>query len=181
MRNDLSESSAAAVENGNLIASEPVPERRRSKENASRRSRQSTRPSRRSGPTRRIDAAAEERICRMIRTWPDSALLTWKGIVALVAASERGGWTRQAISRRTAVSAAFQKRKNELRKGKKTSKDPLIIVLKQQLADKDARMQRLEALLAIYEERYVTMIKNATVRGLTQPELEAPLLPNDRR
>ena len=135
----------------------------------------------RTGPRRPIDAAAEERICRIIRTWPEAVPLTGEALVGLISTSEGGGWTRQALSRHEAITDAFAKRKGELRKGKKAPKDPLVIVLQRQVADRDARIAQLEKLLAHYEERFVAMIRNATARGLTQAELEAPLPPIDRR
>lgn len=134
----------------------------------------------RTGPRRAIDEAAVQRVCQIIRTWPATIPLTWEALVKMTAQVEKGGWTRQGLNRHKAIVDAFQQRKIDLRKSPKPSKDPLVVVLRRQIEDREAENQFLREKLAHYEERFIVMIRNATARGLTRNDLEAPLPPIDR-
>lgn len=134
----------------------------------------------RTGPRRAIDDAAVQRVCQLIRNWPATIPLTWEALVKMTAQVEKGGWTRQGLNRHKAIVDAFQQRKLDLRKSPKPSKDPLVVVLRRQIEDRDAENRTLREKLSHYEERFIVMIRNATARGLTQNDLEAPLPPIDR-
>lgn len=129
-----------------------------------------------------IDVAARQRVCSLIRSWPEGTPLTWESLVAMLAQGSKGAWSRQALSRHPEIVEALHRRKDDLRKGKpKVSRDPAIVVLGRQVAEKDAEIVELRNRLARYEERFLTMIRNAAVRGLTQADLERPLPTIDRK
>lgn len=128
---------------------------------------------------RKIDVEAAERVCALIRSWPSSPL-TWEVLVEVVAQRERGGWTRQALSSHEDISSAYRARKDDLRKGPKADRDPELVILMRKVEEKEFVIKKLEEKLAHYEERQITMMRNAVVRGITMEELERPLPPIDR-
>lgn len=138
-------------------------------------------------PVRRrqpIDPAATNRVCSLLRAWPEETPLTWDAVVDAVAGSGKGTWTRQALSRHDAIVEAYHRRKDEIRAGRgkaKVVRDPAIVVLQRQLEAKEVEIGELKRVLARYEERFLTMIRNAAVRGVTEEELHRALPPIDRR
>ena len=143
--------------------------------------RTSRRTAPRRGPRKALDDDAVKQVCEIIRSWP-RAPMTWDSIVAIVAQQQKGGWTRQALSGNPTIADAYARRKDELRKGKtRPSRDPAIDVLQRQVKDLKAEVEGLRAKLSEYEARFVAMIRNASVRGITQEELERALPSIDRK
>ena len=142
-----------------------------------RRPGRSTKP--RSRGRTRIDADTAERICALIRSWP-SGPMTWELLVETLATRGDGAWTRQGLHKHAVIAAEFAKRKKELRNGDRVVVDPERAVANQRIAELTSKVFELERKLAHYEERHVTMMRNAAVRGMTMEELERPLPPVDR-
>ncbi|MPR13130.1 hypothetical protein [Microvirga tunisiensis] len=100
----------------------------------------------------------------------------------VIARRENGGWSRQALSGNSRIAETYKQRKVDLRKGKsRKSPDPALDVVQRQLKDREAQITDLKVKLVQYEERFITMIRNAAVHGLTQHELEEPLPDIDRK
>ena len=128
-----------------------------------------------------MDPKSVQGVCELIRSWP-TLPLTWDLITGSVALRGIGGWTRQALAGNERILEAYRQRKVALAKGKtKTSRDPAVVVLKRQVEDLQARLADVQGKLAAYEERFLIMIRNAAVKGVSPDELERPLLPIDRK
>ncbi|MGX9982574.1 hypothetical protein [Methylobacterium fujisawaense] len=134
----------------------------------------------RSARRQHLDETAVARICEVIRSWPESPL-RWEDLVAVLRQRGIGSWTRQALSSKPAIIQAIQARKDALAKGvKRPRRDPEVVVLRRQVDDLRVRNEELLAKLAWYEERHLVMLRNASVRGLTEAELMKALPPIDR-
>ncbi len=107
--------------------------------------------------------------------------MRWEDLVAVLRQRGIGSWTRQALSSKPAIIQAIQARKDALAKGvKRPRRDPEVVVLRRQVDDLRVRNEELLAKLAWYEERHLVMLRNASVRGLTEAELMKALPPIDR-
>lgn len=134
----------------------------------------------RSGQRKALDDGAVERVVAVIRNWPCPPL-TWKLLTESVARKEAGGWTRQALAGKSSIADAFRKKKDDFRRGiRRPAKDPAVVILSRQIEGLKAQVDELKATLSKYEERFLTMLRNAAVRGISPSDLEKSLPSIDR-
>jgi hypothetical protein len=134
----------------------------------------------RSGSRQHLDEAVVARICEVIRSWPEPPL-RWEDLVATLRQRGIGSWTRQALSGKAEIVEAVKVRKEALAKGaKRRSRDPEVVVLRRQVEGLQAELKDTAAKLAWYEERHLIMLRNASVRGLTEEDLMKPFPAIDR-
>lgn len=135
----------------------------------------------RRGRRKPLDARAVERVVALIRAWP-ALPLTWEVVVRAVAAAENGGWSRQSLSGNERISRTYKDRHSALSAGRtRIPRDPAAVVLQNLNRDLNARLAEMEQLLRQYEERFLTILRNASARGISQEMLEGPLDPINRR
>jgi len=138
-------------------------------------------PAPRTGSRRRLDDDAIKRVCELIGLWTNPPL-TWEALTERVSEGGRVGWTRQTLAGNVKIAEAFDRKKVDLRSGKsKLPRDPALVILRRDIEERDAQILRLKDILRSYEERFLVMIRNASVRGISQDELEHPLIPIDRK
>lgn len=134
----------------------------------------------RSGSRQHLDEAVVARIREVVQSWPELPL-RWEDLVATLRQRGVGGWTRQALAAKPEIAEAVRARKQALAKGsKRRTRDPEVVVLRRQVEGLQARVEELLAQLGWYEERHLIMLRNASVRGLTEADLMKPLAPIDR-
>ena len=134
----------------------------------------------RSGSRQHLDEAVVARICEVIRSWQEPPL-RWEDLVATLRQRGIGSWTRQALSGKAEIVEAIKDRKEALAKGaKRRSRDPEVVVLRRQVDGLQAQLKEIAEKLAWYEERHLIMLRNASVRGLTEEDLMKALPAIDR-
>ena len=108
--------------------------------------------------------------------------MTWETIVVALDRRRIGKWTRQALAGNARILKAYQDRKAGLAAGKtRRSRDPAMVVMNRQVEQLEAEIAGLKEKLNAYEERYAIMLRNASVRGLTEGDLTRPLHSIDRK
>jgi hypothetical protein len=120
----------------------------------------------------------------MIHAWDKQHKLDWNTIC--VGANEILGWpappTRQALNKKITIKAAYQAKKDSLRKElervnnlprPKTIKDGA-----ERIARLEKEIEQLKFMSSQYADIFRTMIHNATLAGFTQAQLMKPLPSN---
>lgn len=110
----------------------------------------------------------EQRLADLIRTHPVGARVTWRWVETT--ATELGcDVTRQWLDRNAVVAAAYRARKAQgPRVGTKATDGEFVARLKEQLRQRDETIRE-------YEKRFLRYIHNATERGVTIEQMEAPI------
>lgn len=145
---------------------------------------------------RRISPADLKRIVEIVRHWPQLPI-TWDLIQAKLATdfklvpdetgSKRNGlqpWSRQALSARPAIKKAYQDRKVELEAEQERverrptrNRDPEVVMMRREVEALRIEVKELKAELAVYEERYGTMVYNRALGARTEEEQTRALQP----
>jgi len=120
------------------------------------------------------------RICEVIQAWPELPL-RWVDLIAALKQRKVGSWTRQALGAKAEIVEAVTARKKALARGtKRRTRDPEVVVLRRQVEGLQAQVDELLGKLAWYEERHLIMLRNASLRKLTEHDLMKDLPPIDR-
>ena len=117
-------------------------------------------------------------IVRLLETWPADTALTWEALRRLVRARLALTHTRQTLAQHDAVACAYRAAKASLRAraaecGGNRDLYPLVCRLR-------VTIDRLEAELALCQQRLVRWQYNAYKHGLKKRDLEAPVPTVDR-
>lgn len=127
-----------------------------------------------------LDETVVARIREVVQTWPELPL-RWVDLIAALQQRKVGSWTRQALAAKPEIVEAVTARKQALARGtKRRTRDPEVVVLRRQVEGLQAQVEELLGKLAWYEERHLIMLRNASVRKLTEHDLMKDLPPIDR-
>lgn len=128
----------------------------------------------------RLDEATVARIREVIAGWQELPL-RWEDLVQVLRQRQVGSWTRQALSTKPEIVEAVKARKEALARGaKRRTRDPEVVILRRQVEDLRKEVKDLAEINARYEERHLTVLRNALIRGLTEGDLLRPLPAIDR-
>lgn len=122
-------------------------------------------------------------LVREIRTWDYAREpLTWEAIIDLAEGLFGHRWRRQTLEGHDAVKKAFQKRQEEgPRKARRAPRDAAMALYAKKVEALMEENRLLAEKLAAYEQRFARWAVNAfLLKGLTEGELDAKLLPTDR-
>ncbi|MEY9185045.1 hypothetical protein ABIG06_006547 [Bradyrhizobium sp. USDA 326] len=128
------------------------------------------------------ERGTEKRILEIIEKWPEPTI-TWEALVQVVNVEFKGTWTRVALAKHPKIQKAYTLKKKELReaalqadpgkaKRKRREGDGTFEVLRRQMQDLREDNQRLRALVAKHEERYVRWKTNAYLNGWSIKKLD---------
>ncbi len=125
-------------------------------------------------------------IAALIKEWANSAPPTWERIVTLVAQELHHQWSRQTLQSHPQIKQAYENKVAACRYQLKTGKQPPQhlpehIVLEQKLEQLESENEELNARLHEYDELLLRYLGNAIRYGVTQEQLEQPLIPPSRQ
>jgi hypothetical protein len=90
-------------------------------------------------------------------------------------------WKRQTLEGHDAIKKAFQKRQEEgPRKARRAPRDAAMALYAKQVEALKEENRLLAEKLAAYEQRFARWAVNAFLKGVTEGDLDAKLLPTDR-
>lgn len=135
--------------------------------------------------THRLAAREIELIAKLIREMPINLRPTWPKIIALTENATGKSFSRQALSSHEDIERAYEARVNDHRKFRAGGREP-----KEPIIDDDPEQRRmrkieeenasLRATKEAYEDLLIRIIQNAMSFGITQDQLEAPLVPREQ-
>ncbi|RKE25874.1 hypothetical protein B0G76_7431 [Paraburkholderia sp. BL23I1N1] len=128
----------------------------------------------------RLSDANAALIARMIDDLPQKAVITWSDVVALASKQLRVKWSRQTLEKRKQIKDAYLRRfaqrrgideKGPRRSGRAGEEAERRIL---NLKDENEKLRRR---LEEYDRRLMRYVLNAIAHGVTEKELDAPILP----
>ncbi|GBU18113.1 MULTISPECIES: hypothetical protein [Methylobacterium] len=122
-------------------------------------------------------------LVREIRTWDYAREpLTWDAVINFAEGLFGHRWRRQTLEGHDAIKKSFQKRQEEgPRKARRAPRDAAMALYAKQVEALKEENRLLAEKLAAYEQRFARWAVNAfLLKGLTEGELDAKLLPTDR-
>lgn len=134
-------------------------------------------------PRRRgLEGADVARVLALVASWPEDVSVTWDRLADRVEEVLRHRWTRQTLEANSEIKAAYRKQKDAGKVGcTGKQKDPAEVVYERRIETMRAENEKLRQTLTAYEERFALHQYNSLARGISVPELEAPLPEIDRR
>ncbi|MEO9383642.1 hypothetical protein [Chromobacterium phragmitis] len=125
-------------------------------------------------------------IATLIKEWTTPTPPTWEKIVTLVAQELHHQWSRQTLQSHPQIKQAYENKVATCRSQLKTGKQPPQrlpehIVLEQKLEQLKNENEELQARLHEYDELLLCYLGNAIRYGVTQEQLEQPLIPPSRQ
>ncbi|MBX9348502.1 hypothetical protein K5M36_15510 [Chromobacterium vaccinii] len=125
-------------------------------------------------------------IATLIKEWTTPTPPTWEKIVTLVAQELHHQWSRQTLQSHPQIKQAYENKVAACRSQLKTGKQPPQrlpehIVLEQKLEQLKNENEELQARLHEYDELLLCYLGNAIRYGVTQEQLEQPLIPPSRQ
>lgn len=134
-----------------------------------------TQPESHSSRAPNLDEVRILEVVRLLDGW--TGKLTWDGLIERITAQTKSAYTRQALDRHARIKLAFQTAKDRL--GALPVKEGLTRVDEQRrlaaydkLVGENLRLERENNALL---EQFARWAYNATLRGMTEEQLNAPL------
>ncbi len=142
---------------------------------------------REAGPHRaRLTPETIDKIVGLIGDWPANRVLTWEKVLDQAETYLRHRWTRQGLERHGAIKQAFETKRRVFHAFGRTGR-----AVKRRSPEREAceqsrtrlaqELAEVRSTLARYDDLFVRHHANALGHGLTIQQLEAQLLPPDRR
>ncbi|MEC5216166.1 hypothetical protein RCH09_001103 [Actimicrobium sp. GrIS 1.19] len=124
-------------------------------------------------------------IKKLIASLPGNKQLTWNELVGEIKNQTSYLWSRQALQSHSEIKTAYENKREEYRKFRKTGKPPRELlpeheILAQKYAGVRAENAELLKTLHAYDVRLITYLQNAIGKGISQEQLERPLVPPNR-
>ena len=117
------------------------------------------------------------KIVELINAWTER--LTWDRLIDKLFRSLYQKYTRQALAKHDVISRAFAAKQKALRvpgPAGKVFADPVKKVEAEKLERLKNEIKSLEQIIASYEEKFVIWATNAKLHGMTDKELNKPLI-----
>ena len=114
-------------------------------------------------------------VVRLLDGWTEK--LTWDGLIARITAQTKSTYTRQALDRHPRIKLAFQAAKERLanqpvKEGLTKAEEQRRLAAYDRLVSENARLNKENNALL---EQFTRWAYNATLRGMTEDQLNAPL------
>lgn len=131
---------------------------------------------------RRLKAEEIAELVREVRTWDYvRAPLTWEAVIDFAEGLYGHRWKRQTLEGHATIKKAFQARQEEgPGKARRAPRDAALSLYAKQAEALREENRLLKEKLAAYEQRFARWVVNAFLKGVTEGELDAKLLPTDR-
>jgi|GEM_PF-678017 len=124
--------------------------------------------------------AAVSKIVAVLGNW--SGKLTWELLLARVYKELGATYTRQSLAGHDSIALAFRKRKRiEPEDGGDFPESPELKAALAKIVSLEVEVERLNAVVSGYKEERVRWIYNASIRNLTEPQLNQEIPAVDRR
>lgn len=122
-----------------------------------------------------LDEARILEVVRLLDGW--TGKLTWDGLIARIAEQTKSTYTRQALDRHPRIKLAFQATKERLadqplKEGLTKAEEQRRLANYDRLVSENLRLERENNALL---EQFARWAYNATLRGLTEDQLNAAL------
>ena len=124
-------------------------------------------------------------ITKLISGLPSQTSPTWERIVKEVESQTGCLWSRQALEAHVKIKLAYKNKKQEFRALSSTGMSPRTrlpekMILEQKYQSLRDENSELRNTLLDYDVRLITYTQNAINHGITQEQLERPLVPPHR-
>ncbi len=129
---------------------------------------------------RRLSAGDVATLLSILETWPTTESVTWDALSKRMEEYSGYLWTRQTLEANVDLKRVYRSRRED-RQPTRRVKDPVEVIHRRQVDALKAELAQVKHTLAAYEERFILHHYNAHKRGISVPELEAPLAAIDRR
>lgn len=134
-----------------------------------------------------ITLAAEEWICKLIRTWRGKTM-QWEEIRAKVNSKYETTWSRQALSGHDTIKKVFQAKKKQLRELKEAAAGPRkvkprnssISVFQARIKFLEDQIVELQRKIAVYDAQFARWQQNAHLAGVSFSKLNKKIEGGDR-
>lgn len=138
--------------------------------------------------TRPLTAEHARDVAKKIDGWPVSKRITWNDVVNLAAVGkgrDRYEWGRVTLDRNPYIKDAYEKKAAEIRKaaaGKpvRRPKSSGLEDLERKIEVLEKKLESQNCELMDYDRKFVTWLYNATLHGMTEDTLNAPITPPER-
>jgi hypothetical protein len=126
-----------------------------------------------------------ELIAKLVREMPINLRPSWPAIIILAQAATGKAFSRQSLSSHEPIEQSYQARIDDYRRRRSTGLEP-----REPIVDDDPEQRRVRNIelenasirgkIEAYEDLLIRIIQNAMSFGITQEQLEAPLVPREQ-